>query len=107
MAIKMWKSLTASGLVIVGFVATDAAKAHPRLGSRVQLQRLSADLMRSDRQDFFRVGRMKLERGVETINQPQSQFDTGVLVIDSSNQLQPDLSPLETPNLRLPKPSNP
>ncbi|MEX0270505.1 hypothetical protein AB3R30_15280 [Leptolyngbyaceae cyanobacterium UHCC 1019] len=106
MAIKMWKRLTASGLVMMGLVAADAANAHPRLVPVAQLRRLSADLMRSDRQDFFKVGRMKLERDVETINQPRSRFDTDVLIIDSSIQLQPDLSPLETPNLRLPKPSN-
>ncbi|MBM0741489.1 hypothetical protein JOY44_07650 [Phormidium sp. CLA17] len=98
-AMKMWNSLTAIGFVITGLVAVNAANAAPRIGSTSQLQRLSVDLVRSDTQDFFKLGRMKLEREIQTIYEQRSQLDTGVLIIDPSIQPQPDLSPLETPNL--------
>ncbi len=97
MAIKMWHSLTAGGCFIVGLGAVDPANAHPRTVPTAQLQRLSADLMRSHTQDFFKLGRIKLEREVQIINQPRSQLDVDVLIINPSIQLQPDLSPLEMP----------
>ncbi|PZV07668.1 MAG: hypothetical protein DCF22_21675 [Leptolyngbya sp.] len=102
---KMWKNLTASGLVVAGLaVGLEAANAYPRGVSPAQLQRISADLMRSDTQDFFRVGRIQLEREVKTIYDQQSRFNIDLLTIDPSIQLQPDLSPLEKSNLQPLKP---
>lgn len=96
---KIW-SLAAGGFVIIsitGLVAVDAANAHPRMVPTAELQKLSTDLMRSNTQDFFSLGRIKLEREVQTIYESRSQLDTGVLIIDPSIQRQPDLSHLEMP----------
>ncbi len=99
MAMKMWNSITASGCVIVGLLAglVDVAEAYPRGVLTAQLQRISADLMRSQPQGFFRVGRIQLEREVEMIDQPRSHLNIDVLIINPNIQPQPDLSPLEIP----------
>ncbi len=90
--------------MIVGLLAgLDVAEAYPRGVPTAQLQRISADLMRSHSQDFFRVGRIQLEREVEMIDQPRSPFNSEVLIINPNIQPQPDLSPLEIP-LRLSPP---
>lgn len=105
MAMKMWNSLTASGLVVVGLaVGLEAANADPRGLPPEQLQRISADLTRSHPQNFFRVGRIQLEREVEMIDEPRSHLNIDLLIIDPSIPLQPDLLPLETPNLEPLKP---
>ncbi len=91
---------------MVGLLAgLDVAEAYPSRVQTTPLQRLSADLMRSHPQDFFRAGQMKLEREVETIDEARSRLNSEVLLINPSIQPQPDLSPLEIPLSPSPPPT--
>jgi hypothetical protein len=98
--------LAVGSCIVAGWVfGLETASAHPPVFPTAAFQRrISADLIRSDTQDFFRLGRIKLEREIQAIGERRSPGDADLLIIGPRLRLQPDLSPLEMPTLDPSKP---
>ncbi len=82
------------------------AQSHPvplRL-SPAQLQQISGALTRFDSQDFFTRGREQLENEVKLLTERKLFLSEGVLKISRDLQIQPELAPLERPDVFSPPP---